>query len=120
MAFSSSYSNGRFKWMGTKQNQLLGVAPTTTVTPPPDNVITGLYGLDIKTNVQGKSVKVVSFGNIIAHFSLDEIASWDLTGNSIIINSDDQTPITLLFVNDTEATLGDSRLLICSNGGIVS
>lgn len=118
MAYSRFYSNGRTKFITKTNNQVQSVeAPAQNVIT---NTIDSLYGSSIKTNVQNVSIKILKNSQIVAHFDLKEISSYDLNGSSIIIHSADNKPVTLLFVSDAEAIIGDQRIGVAINGGIVS
>lgn len=117
--FSNFHADGLPKWGGkrnlTANNTTPDEAPVTV-----SNVISGLAGVDIKTNIQNVSIKIVKSGNTVGHFDLEQISSWDLSGNQIILNSSDEIPVTLVFINTDEAIIGDQRLTSAQNGGILS
>lgn len=121
--FSQFYSNGWSKWNGTNtsnNNSGLGIASLTTAKPPFENVISGLIAADIKTDIAGESIKIVKTNQIVGHFELSKISTWDLVGVQIVVYSSDAQPVTLVFINLPEAENADQRLLTAQNGGILA
>lgn len=94
-------------------------APIPVVTAPSPNTIEGLYGVDLITEVPDKSVCVLINGVKSAHFDLENVTNWEVTGNKLIISTNNSEVWTLSFVNLTEAQLGLTRLEIAMNGGVI-
>jgi len=124
--YSNFYNTGQLKWAG-KTNQLASGSTSTddqsgsgNTPQPPSNIITGLLSTDIKTSVQGQSIKITQNSITVAMFMLSEIASWDLNANQITIYSTDLLPLILVFASINEAELGDQRLTDATNGGLLT
>jgi len=116
--YSDFYSDGLPKW-GAKKN-LMSTAVVANSAPEVElNVISGLAGTDIKTNIQNVSIKIVKSGDTVGHFDLEQISTWDLLGTQIVVNSSDEVPVTLVFINADEAIIGDQRLTSAQNGGLL-
>ncbi len=118
--FSNFYNDGTTKW--SQKVNIQSQAPSPALINPEvnDKVIDGLVGIDIKTNIQGRSIKIQKGATIIGHFELSQSSSWELSGNQITLNSSDEIPVILSFINATEALIGDDRLTIALNGGIIA
>lgn len=114
---SNNYSDGSPKWYN-KRNLQASVIPIPPIIE--ERVISGLLSQNILTDVQNISFKVVVNGATVAHFALSQLVSADPIGSQIIVYSSDELPITLNFINQTEAMLADARITLCWNGGIVS
>jgi len=113
---SNFYSDGSTKWSAKKSFQANNIPVPI---PSISNVISGLKAVDVQTDVQKISVKIVKDFNIVCHIPLSGYTSTDINGNQLTINTSDELPIILEFINSTEALAADARFTICVNGGIV-
>lgn len=115
---SNFNTDGSFKWL-RKDIPSVPVIPNA---PNGDtsNLITILYATNIKSDVVGQSFKILKDTIEVANFEISEVTANTLIGNTIIIYSSDLEPITLVFISNTEATTGDTRLTSILNGGNVT
>lgn len=113
---SNFNSDGSLKWI-SKSNTTSSALP---VNGQNDRIISGLVAVNVLTDVQSVSIKLIQNGNIITHWSISEIVSIDLNGNFVKVYSSDQLPLTLEFVSSAEAQSADSRFTTCLNGGVVA
>lgn len=81
-------------------------APQVVTVPTPES-IDNLFGVDVKTNVQDQSVKVVTGATVLAILHIPSITNWALAGNRLTIQG--ATSVTLNFRNVSEALVGESR-----------
>ena len=102
-----------------KQNRMgnpLVQQPTPAPTP---NTIEGLVGNDLVTETPTVSISIKVGGIKSAHIILADVTNWDIQTNKMIISSNDQEELTLIFINPTEAQLGLTRFEIAMNGGVI-
>jgi|SRR6185369_14122576 len=121
MPDNSSFNiDGSFKWLKKQVPPAPFVEEPTQHSLDNRTQITLLYAANIKSDVVGESFKILKDGLEVSNFEISEITSNTLVGNTIILYSSDLEPITLIFINNTEATNGDDRLTIILNGGNVT
>ena len=84
-----------------------------------DNMLVAITSLDIKTHVIGQSISAWKGNERIFVWQLPEITEVEKTNNRLIINSDDKSPVTLIFVNTQEAELAAEKFNNAGNGQIV-
>jgi hypothetical protein len=86
----------------------------TASTAPTPNVIDGLQGVAVKTQLVGKSTKVVLGSQVVANINHDNIAGW--TKQGAVLKVTGANPITLNFLNASEAIIAEQRLTNSING----
>src|SRR3954469_2862421 len=67
----------------------------------------------IKTNIINKTIKIIdnnTIDDIIIHFNLDEMTSWELIDNMIRIYTSDEIPTVIRFSSNDEAEEGNDRI----------
>jgi hypothetical protein len=104
-----------------RKNQSKSKPTSATPNPIPVVAITGLLGSNIKTSLVKVSAKVVSSsGDLVYHIVLNKISDWHLSGSNLIINGvDGIESITLGFISQSEAEIGELRLTQLINGAIL-
>lgn len=85
------------------------ITPTSAVPIITPNVIKGLYSINITIDGTNQSL-LITKGLLVAHIVLAEIVTWDLGDVTIIIITEDPTPLQLIFVNNTERDLALATL----------
>jgi hypothetical protein len=87
--------------------------------PPPiiPTVIDGLQGVAIKSHVAGTSFHVIKGIATIAYGINQNVAGWTVVGNVVHIVG--ANPVTLNFLNPSEAQIGEARLKEVINGHTV-
>jgi hypothetical protein len=81
------------------------------------------HASQIKTNIINKTFKVIdnnTVDDIILHFNLDELTSWDLLDNMISIYTSDEIPTVIRFSSNDEAEEGNERINRLVNGEYLS
>ena len=96
----NSDSNGNMIWLDKPLSS--SALPEQTVITS-DESITGLYACNIQTDIINVSIKVQIVNDVFLHVQLSEITSIDLIGINVIINTADEIPITLSFVDIQES-----------------
>lgn len=89
----------------------------TTVPAPTPNVIDGLQGVAVVTQLVGQSTKVVHGSAVVASFSNSNVSGWTKQGATLRVTG--PNPVTLNFINAAEATIAETRLGSSINGNLV-
>lgn len=112
----NSDNNGNIIWFQKTVTSSLAVAPILIVG---NETISGLYASNIQTDIVNLSLKVQSGNQIFLHIMLDSITSVDLIGNILQLNSIDEIPFTLSFVDAIEASTASTFIENAINGQAV-
>lgn len=111
MPSTSSFTNTGALQYTSKQGFVSTTSSITGINP-----FQSLLSCYIVTDVQDLSFKVISNGVVIGHFINDQIVSWDVQGNSILLKTKDELVYTFSFVSVPECLLGDQRINDNING----
>lgn len=112
-------ADGSLEWLN--QPLQTSTVSSTTITATPDYTNIGvLYACDVKTNVLGKSIKVETADGVLFHTLINDITSCDIISNRIIINTADEIPITLTFIDSIDAGIALNNIDIAMNGGYIT
>jgi hypothetical protein len=77
---------------------------------------TSLYACSIQTNVINRSIQIIIDDMAVAHIQLKGIVAFDLVGDTILLETSDEFPYTLQFVDNIEATKAHDNIDRAING----
>lgn len=95
-------------------------AGNARATNPTPNILDGLYGADIKTNVQDISFHVIQNGKVLNHSMIRNVSAYETAGKTMTLKSNDGTQLFFNFISSSEATLGETRIRAIINGGLLA
>lgn len=102
-----------------KSNRMSNPPSEQPELPPSPNTLDGLVALDLVTETPTVSISIKVGGVKSAHIILSDVADWDLQVNKLIVFSNEPEPLSLTFINVTEAQLGLDRFETAMNGGTI-
>jgi hypothetical protein len=107
------------KWISKNRDKNTNFSGSTNTQTINTGVLSGLTSLDIKTHVVNQSIAAWKNGDRIFVWQLSEITDVQKITNRLIILSDDNSPITLYFLNINECELASQKFTDAGNGQVV-
>lgn len=111
MATTSSFTS-----TGALQYLQKNIITNNILSTPAINPLSNLVACNVFTDIQSISFKVAVQGVILAHFIVDNIVSWEVSLNIIVIKTKDEVAYTLSFVSVGECIIADDRINNMMNG----
>jgi hypothetical protein len=111
--YYTTWEDGRKKWERREETP----KKKHVVESDFDNVLTvTLIACDVKTDVAGESWMVKHADEVLKHWMISDVTSWDRDQNVITIHSSFEYPIQLVFSSISQAIKANNRLFLIMNG----